>query len=289
MIIVRIWEGLGNQLFQYAFAKAISLKTNQAVYLDVRETGKRNEDFGISRKYKLNNFNISMHKCLNAEYFYPHLKNNKMISYFAKCLVNLNCLPYKYYEEKVVSYKEELLHLDGNWYLQGYFQNAKYFQEYEDILRKEIVPRKKIKISKELRVILNKKNTVSVHIRRGDYEKIKSTLPISYYQKAMETMKTFIENPIWVIFSDDPDWVRKNIVFDNNSYYVSGNEDLLDYEELLVMSKCKNQIISNSSFSWWGAWLNKNQEKVVIGPKKWFIGEMSNHKGNIMLDEWIKI
>lgn len=289
MIFVRIWEGLGNQLFQYAYARALSLRTHQKVFLDVRETGKLAKDTGRAfRKYELGNFNIKLPVCSNIERFYPHLCERKGILFSIHKIVLRYLCFFRYYEEKEVQYRKELLRLRGNWYLQGWFQNFQYFEEYESIIRKELTPKQKIRITRELKDILKEKETVSVHIRRGDYQKTDSILPLTYYENAMERMQTLVNAPFWIVFSDDIAWCKKNMDFGDQVYYIGEKEQLQDFEELLVMSRCKNHIIANSTFSWWGAWLNRHKEKIVIGPERWFINGNRSHGMNIMPDEWIR-
>ncbi len=289
MIIVRIWEGLGNQMFQYAYARALSIRMKQPVFLDARGTGKAFGDMGLAREYRLANFRISLPQCLNADYFYPFLSKDGRCMNVLKKMSENGLLPYRYYKEKTVAYNGELARLKGNWYLQAYFQDEKYFKEYEGLIRKEFRPKKKIRISSELRNILESKNTVSIHIRRGDYKRFNAELPARYYRQAIDYIEENIENPFWVVFSDEPQWVRENINFKNSFYYVSGNEVLEDYEEMLVMSRCRNHVISNSTFGWWGAWLDEKKDKLVVGPRNWFLGTMSGYRTNIMPEEWKRI
>ena len=288
MIIVRIYEGLGNQLFQYAYARALSLSTDQKVFLDIRETGSlAEEQRRAKRKCGLRNFKITLPICQNVQNFYPYLNCGLSMRDTMKKISSMGWLPYKYYEEPEAEYHEELLNRKGNWYLQGWFQDERYFSEYSEIIRKEIVPRKKIRISGGLKEILRTKNTVSVHIRRGDYVKLSNQLPISYYHNAMAHMRSIVKDPFWIVFSDDVDWVKRNLNLTEDHYFVSENENLEDYEELMVMSCCKNQIIANSTFSWWGAWLNRNECKTVIGPEKWFIKGASRQEPYLLLKNWI--
>ncbi|MDE6712887.1 MAG: alpha-1,2-fucosyltransferase [Lachnospiraceae bacterium] len=289
MIIVRIWEGLGNQLFQYAFARALSLSTNQKVFLDIRETGScMGEQNKVPRECGLGNFRIFLPICSNVQHFYPYINGPQAIKEAAKWISINGWLPYKYYEESEFGYHEELLRLDGNWYLQGWFQDSRYFDKYSAIIAKEIFPRKRIRISKTLREHLRRPNTVSVHIRRGDYTRTFNAIPDSYYVNAMKHMKELVDKPFWIIFSDEPEWVKQNIDFGDHCYYVSGNECLRDYEEMFVMSCCKNNIIANSTFSWWGAWLNSNHDKVVIAPNHWFLKGIFGCEKNILPVEWIR-
>ncbi len=290
MIIVRIYEGLGNQLFQYAYARAVSFATGQKVFLDVRETGSLERDRGKTlRKSELHNFRTALPICTNVEHFYPYLNASEDLLKAMEKLSGTGFLPFKYFEEKSPVYNERLLNLKGNWYLQGWFQDSRYFFKYSEELRKELRPRKKIKISKKLKDILRTKHTVSIHIRRSDYIRTVNTLPVQYYYNAMNHMKEFVRQPFWVVFSDEPEWVKRNIDFGRECFFLSEKETLQDYEELIVMSCCQNHIIANSTFSWWGAWLGQNADKVVIGPERWLMKVRDFDYGeDILLKEWIK-
>lgn len=279
-IIVRIWEGLGNQLFQYAYARALQLRNNENVKLCVLpDQGNR-----TIRNYKLDQLRIVVPRDRIFEKAAVYIERYEIVKKAAQFITEKSS-SFGYIEEENVKYKEELKHLKGNYYLSGWFQNEKYFEEFAEIIRKEIRPRKRIKISADLTNILKYKNTVSVHIRRGDFERYSNILEIEYYYKAFEVMESYVENPFYVVFSDELDWVLKNMQFGDNVYYVNMDKRLEDYEELFIMSRCKHHIIANSTFSWWGAWLNTSAEKIVIGPEKWFF----RRKWNIMPDNWIKI
>lgn len=288
MIIVRIYEGLGNQLFQYAYARALSLSTDQKVFLDIRETGSLAADKGRAiRKCGLRNFRIALPICRNVQNFYPFLNIDTSMRDTIKKLSSMGLLPYKFYEEPKAEYHEELLNWKGNWYLQGWFQDERYFSKYSEIIRKEIFPRKKIRISGRLKEILRTKNTVSVHIRRGDFVKLSNQLPMSYYHNAMAHMRSIVKDPFWIVFSDDVAWVKRNLNLTEDYYFVSEDEKLEDYEELMVMSRCKNQIIANSTFSWWGAWLNRSEHKTVICPDRWFLREEKRPEIYLLTGNWI--
>lgn len=290
MVIVRIYEGLGNQLFQYAYARALSLATEQRVFLDIRETGSLERDRGKTlRKSELHHFRTALPICTNVEHFYPYLNASKERLEMIERWSAGGLLPYKYYEETTPDYNERLMNLKGNWYLQGWFQDSRYFCKYAEQLRKELIPREKIHINRKLKDILKTKHTVSVHIRRSDYIRTVNTLPVQYYYNAMKRMKDLVSQPYWVVFSDEPEWVKRNIDFGEDCFFLSEEESLQDYEELIVMSCCQNHIIANSTFSWWGAWLGNNKNKVVIGPERWLLKVRDFDYGrNILLKEWIK-
>jgi len=135
--------------------------------------------------------------------------------------------------------------------------------------------------------------SVSVHIRRGDYisnpitNQYHGSLDIGYYQNALKIMLKKINNPHFFVFSDDYEWAERNIKSDSPITYIKHNS-AKNYEDLRLMSMCKHHIIANSSFSWWGAWLASNKNKMVIGPQKWFLGKKYNDADR-MPENWIRI
>lgn len=288
MIVVRIWEGLGNQLFQYAYARALQLRTGEKVYIDNRRCfSKELEGHRIRRQYELDNFNIKILPLNNVEKIFPFLENRTYIQKIIYFISQKKIAYIHFYREESVEYKEDLKWLRGNRYIMGWFQNEKYFNDFKTIILRDISPKKKIKLSRKIKKIIDEENTVSIHVRRGDFKSNNNILPIEYYVKAIQIMQNSINNPYYIIFTDDVEWVKKNLTIVEKYMFIS-NEHLKDYEELLVMSKCKNNIIANSTFSWWGAWLNQNEKKIVIGPEKWFLCG-KNRMINIMPDDWIKV
>jgi hypothetical protein len=137
--------------------------------------------------------------------------------------------------------------------------------------------------------------SISVHIRRGDYvtdptiNKVHGTCSVPYYKIAINRFKTLFENPRFFIFSDDLKWVEDNLCIENFSTFISHNGYIKDYEDLRLMSLCKHHIIANSSFSWWGAWLCENSNKIVLAPKKWFNNELNEFTYDLIPTSWIRI
>lgn len=281
MIVVRIWEGLGNQLFQYAFARALALRTGQRVYLDVSEFEMKPKPI---REYKLCHFKIKQ-PVIHCGRVFPFVNNEKCYVVDAQ---SIKYFPIGLVKEDDCYFKEELCGLKGFIYIKGWFQSEKYFNEFADNIRKEIYPREKIRIPFELKNILKNSNTVSVHVRRGDFKKERNILPAEYYENAKRVMSQFIKDPYFIIFSDDILYVRENMNFGSRCYYMDQKYLYEDYEELLIMSKCKHNIIANSTFSWWGAWLNSNKNKIVVAPKKWFLGKVEKDV-DIVPDDWIRV
>jgi Glycosyl transferase family 11. len=286
MIIVRIWEGLGNQLFQYAYARALKEKGFD-VRLDVKKCFDdkfrkfRNDDL---RQNSIHNFNITLPEINVEEYGkYNYVKRDNIVDKLIFNSAEHGLWPYKFYEEIEPYYCEKLENIKGNCYIKGWFQSERYFIRIRNLLLKELTPKKKIQISKELRDELEYKESVSLHVRRGDFVKSSYALNAAYYRKASEEIKKRYKNPRFLIFSDDLNWVRKNLDIGTNCIYVNEDRKLQDYEELLMISRCKSNIISNSTFGWWGAWLNNNPEKIVIAPRNYWKSE------KIVPSSWLTI
>ncbi len=281
MDIVRVSDGLGNQMFQYAFARKISIITGHKVYLDTRFIN--NEDLidqGKSayfkkkmshREYGLSHFNIKLPEADEKVLFpWKYICHRGKIYQIVESLASHDMWFWKY--------KWEDYNFDGMisefgmifpTYYQGYFFDLKYFDDIRTVLQREFSLRDKIKLSHELREILNKRNTVSIHIRRGDFLKLSRDISESgYYQNAISIMESKIVNPFYLIFSDDIAWARRNVVLHGEKIYVS-EMGFKDYEEMAIMKHCRHNIIANSTFSFWAAYLNQNEDKTVICPKRW--------------------
>lgn len=285
MIVVRIWEGLGNQMFQYAYARALKQKG-----FDVRLDLDKAYDEAF-KKYR--NHSVRSSSIQNYRITLPHIDVSKYGKYFylrrENCLEKLfynlatsGLTKYRFYEEVSPEYSDERNQLFGEWYIKGWFQSENYFKDIREILAEEFVPRKKIKISKQLRYAMEDKESVSIHVRRGDFVKIGMAIKLEYYLEAAALMNKKYNNPVFLIFSDDMEWTRKNLNIDGRCIYVDGN--FKDYEELFIMSRCSSNIITNSTFSWWAAWLNPNKDKYVIAPKKWAKGQE-----NIVVNGWHRL
>ena len=288
MVIVRIFDGLGNQLFQYAFARMLQ-EQNIEVYLDTKKgyeqyfTKFRNHAKRVNKLYK---FQIHVNEApnnylKNYSFFKQEGIKDKLLYYMATHRMWIN----NYWQATEINEGISIHNLkSGNFYLNGWFQDEELFKDIRLQLLKEIRPKKKIIISKELRQLLQEDELVSVHIRRGDYVKISNTLSDRYYRDAFERMEEKYNNPKYLFFSDDINWVKGKYSDMPNMFFISDYGLFEDYEELMIMSSCKSNIIANSTFSWWGAWLNQNPDKMVIAPKKWFYTQK-----NIVPKSWVKI
>ncbi|PIY93592.1 MAG: alpha-1,2-fucosyltransferase [Candidatus Magasanikbacteria bacterium CG_4_10_14_0_8_um_filter_32_14] len=277
MIFDKLSGGLGNQMFQYAAGYSLSLNNRIPLNLDLSSF--EHKKTGITHRYfLLNKFNIDRNILIN------HMEKisgyRKFLSKFITKFFGENF----YYNITFLSSK----------YLDGYFQSEKYFKNIEDILRKEFTLKNEMSVvARQVESkISNSINSVSLHIRRGDYVLDNKTnsyhgiCDLDYYKKAVEYFKNKLGELNIFVFSDDIAWVKENLRLEN-LYFVS-SPDIKDYEELILMSRCKHNIIANSSFSWWGAWLNANKNKTVITPKKWFQKYNINQK-HIVPKSWIRL
>lgn len=293
MVAVELIGGLGNQMFQYATARALSLHRDESLLLDSRLF----DNYKL-HSYCLNHFNIGAAVVKNDLSLKTPGFSKRVTD---KLLQKINALTlqnkiFNTYQEKNLLFDDSLFrNSKKNIYLKGYFQSEKYFAKYEDQLRKdfEIVTSLK-KETTDLLKIIEAENSVSLHIRRGDYisnpaaNAVHGTCDLNYYHRAIEIIKEKIENPVFFIFSDDIDWAKENLKLENTTYFVDFNDASTNYEDLKLMSACKNNITANSSFSWWGAWLNANKSKIVIAPSKWFNTDVLNSQ-DIIPESWMKI
>jgi len=283
-------------MFQYAIWRALSLKNKTELKLDVSFLKRMwvwyvKRDFNKNEQinYELSFLNIKNNFASKKIIPYYERFNNKYIDLIIKKLLIFFKVK-KHYIEKQFNFDSNILNIKW-WYLDWFFQTEKYFIDYRNEIKKDF----KFKIEpsiKNQQVIskIEKNNSVSIHIRRWDYvnNKLYFTCHLDYYKKSIWILKKKIKNPVFFFFSDDIKWVRKNLQICDKSYYIDWNNWNKSYEDMRLMSLCKHNIIANSSFSWWWAWLNNNKNKIVIAPSKWFNSNTINYS-DIVPDSWIKI
>jgi len=288
MIIIKIQGGLGNQMFQYALGRNIAITNKTTVKFDLSWF----EQYK-TRTYKLHHFNIVGDFATNKESkrLKKYGRKAGRLAFLHNYFIADDSI---YIKQKQFEFNPKILKNKGPAYLDGHWQSKKYFKNVEDVIREEFTlknePSNTYKNNEQK---IKERNSVSLHIRRGDYITMKKAAdaigvcPLDYYYKAVKKIAKKIEKPTFFIFSDDIEWVKKNLKIKYPMIFVSNNK-LEDYEELILMSKCKHNIIANSSFSWWGAWLNNNPNKMVIAPKRWF-KDPSKNTGDLIPENWIKL
>jgi len=286
MIIINLRGGLGNQMFQYAFGRKLSLKNNDVLKLDIDGLKRANEIGDIYRPFSLGRFAIHKNIATSEEVLrlkYPYGIFSKLWRW-----VKLHIL-----KQANILWHPPALNKKGDIFLDGYWQSPKYFNDIREILLKEFYLSDSLgDYGENIAQQIQNTDSVSVHVRRGDYTKntrvIKDFGMCSekYYQQASDHIKNNIQDPTYFIFSDDIKWVKENLPIADKSVFVS-DLSLTDSSELFLMSQCKHNIIANSSFSWWAAWINNNQEKIVIAPTPWF--ENAIYDPSLYIDSWIQI
>jgi len=270
MIISKINGGLGNQMFQYAIAKAISLKHKQSFKLDISAY----ETYSLHNGYRLNIFNIEENIACEED-----IKNLIGKKSMANSILNRLGLQKNLYKEQERTIYDKGVFGNENIYLDGYWQNEKYFVDIrEEILNDFATIKSNTKVVDKYLSGIMIQDSVSIHIRRGDYANHPEIgiLDIGYYKNAVDYICNKVENPIFYIFSNDIRWCEENFNFIKNKIFI--NNTKTEIEDMILMKNCKHNIVANSSFSWWSAWLNINKDKIVIAPKEWLAINPYNYK-----------
>ncbi|MFC2055314.1 alpha-1,2-fucosyltransferase [Chloroflexota bacterium] len=290
MIIVRLKGGLGNQLFQYACGRALAHRQCTSLKLDT--TWFAHPKF----HYSLDRFNISATVASDLDIAITTRGPNNLRGRIDTMLQMLK--PYykrRYVHERTWDFDPNILRVSKEAYLHGYWGSPKYFSNIADILRNELTLVEAMdSINCEYAQRIQNCNSVSVHIRRGDYLEVKylkmlGVLSIEYYQRAIRFLAARIDKPHFFIFSDDIDWCRDNIRLDYEYEFVSHNGTNADHMDLVLISLCQHHIIANSTFSWWGAWLsNRSKMKIVIAPQKYGVDPRLNCPG-FNPEDWIML
>lgn len=293
MIIVKLMGGLGNQMFQYAAGRSLAIENDTKLYMDSSWFEIANS-VDTPRVYELDCFNIKASfippgKMTLIEKYEPTLKSK-----IYKLTKGLRQPYVVHIKEKNHEFDGSFLKLGNNTYLDGFWQSEKYFKDKRLTLLEDFSYRKEPSIKNTLLLKEIKTNdAVSLHVRRGDYASNKSTnayhglTSLDYYKTAVELISKNVKNPHFYIFSDEPEWCKKNLQIDFPTVYISHNKD--GSEDMRLMRHCKHNIIANSSFSWWGGWLNNHPNKIVIAPKVWFQNKESNDGSEIVPESWMRL
>ncbi|MFC7371387.1 alpha-1,2-fucosyltransferase [Fictibacillus iocasae] len=274
MIIVKVYGGLGNQLFQYFFGKALAEKYNTVVKYDL--TFFSSSDNNEIRDFSIDKFNTNFHVA-NSQEINNFKKNSNTINRINKLtrILGIDKVLGNYYEE-LEEFKLDsklITSINDNKYFQGYWQSYEYLKGIEGLIKNEMVL--DFKESENFKRVINdieKNESICLHVRRGDYVRLGWNLPLEYYTQALKKITANIPNFKLFIFSDDKEWILENFQMASGEVICINDFNFNDYEELYLMSKCKHNIISNSTFSWWGAYLNSNKGKIVIAPHVWVKG-----------------
>ena len=308
MIIIRMMGGLGNQMFIYAFYLSL-LSAEKSVKIDMTwfEQTDLHNGYELDRIFEAKMTEASLEESKKftslGRGIFPRISRHT-----AKRSTQLS-----YNDEDALIYHPEVFTFD-NKYLSGYWQSEKYFKNIEANIREKFQfdekKRDDIAFIDLLNCIREDSNSVSIHVRRGDYLVKKNSIDwkgvlykmkdfltpsvnlggvctLMYYMNALKYFNNANTQPVYYIFSDDIQWCRENFSFvQSKCVFVDINKGKDSYWDMYLMSQCKHNIIANSSFSWWGAWLNQNSEKIVLAPDRWFT---NGFLGDILPENWIRI
>lgn len=305
MIYVNMHGQLGNQMFQYAFARSIQNKTNEKITISYYEVEKNGWEGNLD-KFNLkeciidssSNFLISktnlVQKIIGGLFFLKLRKYRnkdlryKRISFQLKWQKFLNAiglywLDGGYYTVEKIKFRNKIIN--------GQFEDPRYFQDIKEEIKSEYEYDEKL-LSCENKIILNKinsSNSVCIAIRRGDFldeenKKYFYICTLEYFKNAIKIIKEKVDNPVFFVFSNDIDWVKNNLVFGNEVYYENSKNTVL--ETFTLMKACKHFVISNSTFHWWAQYLSESSDKIVISPTKW---SNLDFPSELIDESWIKI
>tara|TARA_B110000902_G_C14183689_1_gene541481 strand:+ start:201 stop:1115 length:915 start_codon:yes stop_codon:yes gene_type:complete len=302
MIVGEVKGGLANQMFQYAFYKTIANINNCDLILDLNfwnndpslliqwnvdpkktkvgnfELNAFNIELKLTNKYDVDKLYIlkyPFYKKFIVKKIYTQVEKLKPIH--KKVIV----------KQKKTYYDSELLKIKSNTFISGFFQHHQYLELYREFFFKKFTIKNNfvtddfIKLKTKIRAV----NSISIHVRRGDYVKLNHSCSLGYFDDSIIYIEERIDNPIFYVFSDDINWCKKSLSFKSKPIFIDDQYKLEDYHELMLMKYCKHNIISNSSFSWWGAWLNENTNKIVIYPDK--IKETLNK--DLCVESWVEL
>lgn len=294
MIIIKLSGGLGNQLFQYSFGRYLSLKLGTELKFDA-QLNSNASDF-TPRSLGLSKYNVNLNFVNEKELSrFKIFRTGYLSRIERKIIEKFPFLNQRYIIEKIFHSLDKKLLVNDRYY-DGYWQSENYFRPIADILRGDL--QLNSDLDNENKIIAEeilKSTSVSLHIRRGDYisvnsnSKIFAICKLQYYEEAIDFFNSKLNNPIFYIFSDDINWAKEN--FNKPNCKIIDINQNNPHADLYLMSVCSHNIIANSSFSWWGAWLNSNQSKIVVSPKTWYIDKEMNNKAvkSLIPKDWIII
>jgi len=282
MIISQVLGGLGNQMFQYAAGRSLSLKNKTPLALDVAGF----EGYGLHQGFELDRVfsaPITLASEADRRRVLGWRRSPLVRRVLAQLPVSIAADP-RFAQEPYFHFWPDLEGFGPDSYLAGYWQSEKYFADVAPQIRTDFSFRTPLGgKNAELAHVIGAAKAVSLHVRRGDYAndpKTKSThglCSLDYYRVAIDRVAAVVPKPVFFIFSDDIAWVRANLPMTFEHHFVEHNQGVASYNDMRLMSLCQHHVIANSSFSWWGAWLNPSTDKTVVAPQKWFAGAKSVH------------
>jgi len=291
MYVIRLTGGLGNQLFQYALGRRLSLLNDVPLKLDISAYAEDRQ-----RTYDLKHFNICENFASPTEVA-DMIGGTRLMRLMRRTLDR-----FQPYYRRVYVHHTQTFCFDPNMfrvrkhvYLYGTWQSEKYFTDIAEEIREDLsVKTPPDEANTVMARTIHNLTAVSVHVRRGDYvtnpttHKHHGVCPPEYYQAAIARIAQSISQIHLFVFSDDPAWAKDNLHFDYPATYLEHNGPDKSYEDLRLLSLCQHHVIANSSFSWWGAWLCTNPHKIVVAPQTWFSGFTGDTR-DLVPETWIRL
>ena len=288
MIITRLNGGLGNQLFQYAFGRALSLRHHVPLQLDIRDY-RQKPQHGLL----IQHFNIAGEFCQDfPRRAAPDITRRTK---WQRWLWNWQLTAPRWIREKPFGFHSRWLQLGKSLYLDGYWQSASFFESCADTLRSELTLKVPPSLqTQEIAAQMRQSCSVAMHIRRGDYinnpqvSQIYLPLPLSYYERALEDWTTDQRNVRVFVFSNDMAWCKKNIRWSHPTVWVDHTTASTAHEDLYLMQQAECCITANSTLSWWGAWMGKRPGQTVYTPAQWFFPNTLDDS-HFSCDGWVQM
>ena len=294
MIIVKLLGGLGNQMFQYAMGKRLAILhgTEMQFEIDGLEAG---ED--IRKTYELGVFNIPNEEFVSVIELSEYKRKTKFKSKGLQNLSNKLNKRSMVVENGHFPFNQSFVDASTeNCYVRGLWQSEKYFIDVEEEIRSDFefkfpMTGDNLNLAQELNETMN---SVALHVRRGEFannpkfNKLIGSCDAEYFKRAISEVENRVGKVKYYVFSDDLEWAKTNLPLGDDATFVDYNSEKDHYRDIQLMSLCKHNIISNSTFSWWGAWLNRNPDKVVVAPKKWFAGWQYDTK-DLIPENWTRL
>lgn len=287
MIAVRFWGGLGNQFFQYSFGRALAIKTGEDLRFYMLDKEKTPATLSITEF----DADISFLQPETLKKIYFCYGNNLMVRAERKLTSLFPFIHPGIMIEKGPGYSE--IGEPYNKYFDGYWQSYRYFNHIADRLKEELTLKRSVKLPCSWFEEINSCQSVAVHVRRGDYlsgrsRSVYHQCDERYYSNAVDLIKEKVKDPVFFVFSDDIDWVKRNFIFmPDSTRYVIHEMDKPDCIDNVLMRQCRHFIIANSTFSWWAAFLGGNNEKTVIAPEKWYLNKTDFLISDLIPSTWI--
>lgn len=266
MVVTNIYGGLGNQMFQYAIGKSMAVYKHEELFIDSSIF----DNYEL-RNFQLDDFNVNYKPIKFGKLSIYKINNKYKLHILKKINKYLKITPKIFFEKDEFIFDDSVFDAKSFLFV-GYWQSYKYFEKIRGVLLKEFTLKNRLDtVNLEILNRIITSNSVSIHIRRGDYvtDDVNSVSSLAYYDEAIDYVVKYIKKPVFYIFSDDIDWVKSNLNTKSQKLEYIDNNKQNPERDMELMKNCKNNIIANSTFSWWAAWLNDNNDKIVIAPKIW--------------------